>query len=100
MTLEDIYETYKSKLSAVKSEYKKAIEDFLTEKGLSEDVYNRNGKRGRLLVEKTFGGEGYEIKFFAYTKSGELSKVSSGYIWVWSSNGLDDFRRADDADSN
>lgn len=94
MTLKDIYDIYNTKLLDVKSEYKWAIENYLVEKGLSEDVYNRSGKRGRLLVESTCGE--YVIEFYIYVKSGELSKLPSDYIWIWSPTELDNFRRAAD----
>lgn len=91
--LKHIYNVYEEKKKDLFGEYKKSVEDFLQENGLAGDVY-KSGRKGRLKVEYEHGG--YEIKFYAYTKSGELSKMPSGYIWLWSPHNLDEYRKAED----
>lgn len=91
--LENIYDAYNEKLSEVRKDYKTAVEDFLKRKGLSEDVYNKDGKRGRLIVESHLGE--YEIRFFAYKKNGELSQKASDYVWIWMPTNLKNYRKAD-----
>lgn len=93
MTLHEIDKFYRDRISDVNSEHIKAVKDYLRENGLSEDVINPKGKRGRLRVLREYGS--VEIKFYAYTKSGELSKLPSGYIYLWSNNPLGGYKRAD-----
>ena len=91
--LKTIYDAYVETTKKIDAWYKKAIEDCLKENGLGGDVYNKKGRRGRLIVEKNYGN--YELRFYAYTKSGELSKLASGYVWVWSGSDLSDYRSAE-----
>lgn len=93
--LEALYDAHNAKIKAENAEYKKAVEDFLKENGLGGDVYNKSGRRGRLRVEKTYGD--YEIKFYAYTKKGELSMLSSGSVWLGLASGLNAYRSAEEA---
>lgn len=89
--LKSLYAEYNAEVSAVRDNFKRAIEDLLRENGFDKDVYH-NGRRGRLLVEYDRGS--YELRFYAYTKSGELSKMSSGYVWLWSPSRLDEYQKA------
>lgn len=91
--LKNIYKAYCEKFSEVRKEYKTAVEDYLKQEGLSGDVYNKDGKLGRLVVDM-YNGE-YEIRFYSYKKNGELSQKASGYIWIWLPDNLKNYRKAD-----
>ena len=91
--LKNIFDTYKEKISEVRKDYKTAVEDFLKREGLSGDVYNKDGKRGRLIVEPHYNE--YEIRFYSYKKNGELSQKASDYIWIWLPDNLKNYRKAD-----
>ena len=54
--LEKAHETHRAKINEANNEYRKALEDILERNGFGGDVYNKSGRRGRLLVEKTYGG--------------------------------------------
>lgn len=55
------------------------MEQELRQKGLDKNVVFE-GKRGIIKVEQINNSYSYEYKFYHYTKAGDISKLSNGYI--------------------
>lgn len=81
-------EDLRKQVSEFNAQQREVYEEFLKEKGLDGDVelkvWYRNKeqiKKGRILICSGYRIIGkYEFKFYPYTKKGELSLNSVGYI--------------------
>lgn len=77
----DIEKRFSEELEKLQERYREALEELIKENGMDKGVIRiKDGKEGVLLVVQDFYRRlGYEVKFYPFTKSGEVSQKSSGW---------------------
>lgn len=79
----ELEQEFSERYGKLKSWHCERLKELLSTTGYDKDVIQRrSGLKGRLVVFKDYySSYGYEIRFYKYTKSGELSMLSSGRCW-------------------
>ncbi len=83
-TKKEIEKRFIEEEGKLRQRFVSALESALKERGLDNDkvaVRVRDGKEGVIRIVRGFGFMGYDASFYPLTKSGEVSKLSSGYLW-------------------
>lgn len=81
----ELRERHREAEKAYSREYEELLINILKEHRCYDvDVIRvKDNVRGRFKVEKSTYSPDYDVKFCPYTKKGELSLKSSGYMYSW-----------------